>query len=487
MRSSTLNRDRGRFYVDIGADVSLIKHKCIKQEVEINKQKLVSISGITPGECVTLGSISMKLNGLSCEAHVVPDNFPIDTDGLLGWDMMTKHGVKVNAANERLETDHSVIPFEREEEFIIPPRTRQVIYARVQNIEERVGFVPLQNLGPKLLFGNFVATNEEGKAYALCYNISDEPVKIAAPVVTLEPCEVVREKDEVFGTGDSDSYDNESEHANVLRIISEKEANRATRVFEALDPDTLKDLNAEEIAHIKELIRERPHLFGLPGEGLKATHLVTHKVVTTTDTPVRVKRHRHPPAIKEEMQRQITQYLEAGIIKPSDSPYLSMMWVVPKKSRKNGEKRWRMVTDFRQLNEITVDNSYQLPLTTDIIEAAASAKYITAIDLKTGFYQIPMDPEDAHKTAFAGPYGHYEYTRMGMGLRNAPATFQSLMDLVLSGLQGVELYVYLDDIIVFATDLEDHRKKFRRLMKRLDEANLTVEPSKCQFLQREPS
>ena len=58
-----------------------------------------------------------------------------------------------------------------------------------------------------------------------------------------------------------------------------------------------------------------------------------------------------------------------------------------------------------------------------------------------------MDPEDAHKTAFAGPYGHYEYTRMGMGLRNAPATFEALMDLTLSGLQGVELYEYLDDII----------------------------------------
>ena len=164
-----------------------------------------------------------------------------------------------------------------------------------------------------------------------------------------------------------------------------------------------------------------------------------------------------------------------------------MMWVVPKKSGKNGEKRWRMVIDFHQLIEITVGNSYPLPLTTDIIESVATVQYITAIDLKTGFYRIPIDPEDAHKTAFAELYGHCEYTRMGMGLRNAPATFQGLMDLVLSGLQGVELYVYLDDIIVFATNLEEHGKKFRRLMKRLDDANLTIEPSKCQFLQREAS
>ena len=128
---------------------------------------------------------------------------------------------------------------------------------------------------------------------------------------------------------------------------SEEETDRAAKIFEAIDPDTLKGLNTEEIQHIQNLIKERPHLFGLPGEKLKATHLVTHKIVTTTNIPVRVKRHRHPPAIKDEMQRQIAQYLEAGIIRPSESPYASMMWVVPKKSGKNGERRWRMVTDFR--------------------------------------------------------------------------------------------------------------------------------------------
>ena len=107
------------------------------------------------------------------------------------------------------------------------------------------------------------------------------------------------------------------------------------------------------------------------------------------------------------------------------------------------------------------------------------------MDLKNGFYQIPMDPEDVHKTAFAGPYGHYEYRRMGMGLRNTPATFQALMDLTLSDLQGIELCVYLDDIIIFASSLEEHLKRFRRLIKRLGNANFTIEPTKCQFLQRE--
>lgn len=150
------------------------------------------------------------------------------------------------------------------------------------------------------------------------------------------------------------------------------------------------------------------------------------------------------------------------------------MWVVPKKRTKTGEKKWWMVTYFRQLNEIAVGNSYPLPLTTDIIDSVASAAYITALDLKTGFNQIPMEPKDAKKTAFAGPYGHYGYIRMSMSIRDSPATFQALMDLTLKGLRGNELYVYLDDVIVFASNLEKHEERFKRLMNRLDDANLII-------------
>ena len=87
VRSAHLRRNRGRFYVDTGADVSLIKKECVING-EINREKLVTISGITPGKCVTLGSISVELSGHPCEAQVIPDDFPIDTDGLLGCDML---------------------------------------------------------------------------------------------------------------------------------------------------------------------------------------------------------------------------------------------------------------------------------------------------------------------------------------------------------------------------------------------------------------
>jgi len=94
-----------------------------------------------------------------------------------------------------------------------------------------------------------------------------------------------------------------------------------------------------------------------------------------------------------------------------------------------------------------------------------------------------MDPADSHKTVFTTPFGHYEYDRMPFGLKNALATFQRLMDLVLSGLQ--ELFVYMDDIVIYVSSLEEHERKYNLLMERLREANLKLQPDKCEFLRTE--
>ena len=96
-----------------------------------------------------------------------------------------------------------------------------------------------------------------------------------------------------------------------------------------------------------------------------------------------------------------------------------------------------------------------------------------------------MDPKDSHKTAFSTPFGHYEFDGMPFGLKNAPVIFQWLMDIVLRGLQGTELFVYLDDIVLYADILEAHEEKFDELMNRLRKSNLHLQPDKCEFLRPE--
>ena len=144
-----------------------------------------------------------------------------------------------------------------------------------------------------------------------------------------------------------------------------------------------------------------------------------------------------------------------------------------------GKKKWRILIGFRLLNEKTIGDSYPLPNIADILDRLGTAQYFFIFYAVSGFHQIELDPNDRQKTAFSSLNRHYEYVRMPMGLKNSPATFQRLMDQVLLALQGTELFVYLDDIVIYAKDLEDHGKKVRRLPKQLKEANQLLQPEKC--------
>ena len=126
-----------------------------------------------------------------------------------------------------------------------------------------------------------------------------------------------------------------------------------------------------------------------------------------------------------------------------------------------------------------------LPNISNIFDQLENAQYFTVFDLASGFHQVETHLEDRAKTAFSSPRGHFEYLRMLMGIKNAPAIFQRLMDAVLKGMHGTEVFVYLDDIVVYSETLEEHDKKARRLFTRLRDANLKLQPDKCDFLRTE--
>ncbi|CAB0043056.1 unnamed protein product [Trichogramma brassicae] len=207
---------------------------------------------------------------------------------------------------------------------------------------------------------------------------------------------------------------------------------------------------------------------------------------TPASAPFAPKHYRYPPKIKEQMQKEIDQLLKGDIIVKSTTPWLSPLWIVPKKTvDQSGNKKWRLVTDFRQLNEMTEGYCHPIPLTMDILERLASANYISCIDLRSGFYQIVMDEDSAYKTGFAEPDGVYQYKRMGMGLKCAPGIFSRAMSLALAGLQGTELEIYLDDVMVHGETLEEHNGRFKRMIDIFAKANMSIEPSNCQMLKKE--
>jgi len=170
--------------------------------------------------------------------------------------------------------------------------------------------------------------------------------------------------------------------------------------------------------------------------------------------------------------------MKNDVIKPSNSPYNSPIWVVPKKPDSQENKRWRMVIDFRALNEKTIGNAYSLSNITEILDQLGSTKYFSVFDLVSGFHQISMHESDAQKTVFSTSHGHYQFNRVPFRLKNAPSIFQRWIRYY----QGYKGTICSDDIVIYAASLTEHQTKFHKFAERLRQTNLKLQPDKCEFL-----
>lgn len=244
-------------------------------------------------------------------------------------------------------------------------------------------------------------------------------------------------------------------------------------------------LNEEEKHKILALIKEYSDIFYNENEPLTFTNKIKHRIRTSDEIPVYSKTYRYPFIYKEEVEKQVKKMLDQKIIRPSSSPWNAPIWVVPKKADASGIQKLRVVCDFRGLNTKSLDDRYPLPNITDLLDKLGRCQYFTTLDLASGFHQIQMHESDIEKTAFSTEHGHYEYLRMPFGLKNAPATFQRVMDNILRGIQNEKCLVYLDDIIVFSTSLQEHLERLRRVFQRLRESNFKIQLDKSEFLRKE--
>ena len=152
---------------------------------------------------------------------------------------------------------------------------------------------------------------------------------------------------------------------------------------------------------------------------------------------------------------------------------------------KDKDKPLRGVVDYRALNRITKRNNAPLPRSDEMFDLLGEAKVFSKMDLKTGFHQIRVRDKDIEKTAFNTKYGQFEYLVMPMGLCNAPATFQSLMNRIFYDCVDVFMVVYMDDLLVFSKDEESHVRHLETVLSRLQENKLYVSPKKCDFMKTE--
>ena len=185
-----------------------------------------------------------------------------------------------------------------------------------------------------------------------------------------------------------------------------------------------------------------------------------------------------PPPLLSEEEKVIKQLEKQGIIRKSSSPLASPICLVRKKSGKI-----RPCEDYRRLNALTVKDAQPIPRITDCLDAVAGATLFSSLDLTSSFHQVPIKESDIPKTAFCTKYGLYEYLTMPMGLTNSPAVFQRRMEIALRGLQWHTCIIYLDDVLIYGSNFDEHMSRLDEVLTRIKEAGLKLKPEKCQLLQ----
>ena len=172
--------------------------------------------------------------------------------------------------------------------------------------------------------------------------------------------------------------------------------------------------------------------------------------------------------------------IEDGVVEKSTSPCCSPVVLAMKK-----DGTLRFCTDFRKLNAVTITDAYPLPRVVDALDKLSGFIWFSSFDLPSGYWQVEIAPKNRSKTAFSLGNGLWQYTVMPFGLKNAPPTFQCLMELVLAGLDWESCVAYLDDNLLFSPTFEDHLLLLEEVFKKLRCANLKLKPAKYNLFKKE--
>lgn len=231
---------------------------------------------------------------------------------------------------------------------------------------------------------------------------------------------------------------------------------------------------------VSSLLSKYATVFSESYHDLGRTGIIKHRIPTGDARPIKQPLRRVPVHMQEEVEKQIDQMLSDGVIQPSSSPWASGIVLVRKK---DGTRRF--CVDYRRLNDVTIKDAYPLPRVDESLEQLAGPSWFSCLDLSSGYWQVEVDRKDKPKTAFTTRKGLFEFNVMPFGLCNAPATFEGLIESVLTGLHWKICLIYLDNIIVTGKSFEDMISKLESVLKGFAEAGLKLKPRKCQLFKRE--
>lgn len=459
----SINKKILKFLIDTGADKSYISpdvvNKKFRSPTNLNITSLFNSTTINEKTIIKFNEFDHPIELFILKFHKF-------YDGLLGYENLTKLNANVLLETKQLKSPNFSLKLHDKIQSCIKPfflnALEKVIIRAPVSIKNGEFYIkPIKIQEGVYIQEGIYKTHSPHSAYVEIINQSSTSKEI----FLIQPITV-----------------EELNQYHEIHFHTSQEQNSTENNESKLD---LANLNREEKQEIIKLCNKFKDIFYDDKNKLTFTHNVKHKIDLNNEKPVHVKQYRHPEYQKSEIKNEINKLLSNGIIRPSYSPWSSPIWLVPKKADSQGNKKWRLVVDYRKLNSQTIDDRYPLPNISNILDKLGKANYFSTIDLAAGFHQIQIHPNDIPKTGFSVESGHYEFLRMPFGLKNAPSTFQRIMDNILGDLQGNNVLCYMDDIIVFSTSLQEHIIDLQKVFIKLRNANLKIQVDKTHFCQKQ--
>lgn len=452
--------------VDTGADVSLFKRDKVNPDQLIYTHNTSILKGITNGTTKSIGSTftNIFIEGHSVEHtfQIVDSDFPIPTDAILGKDFIKKYRCNLDYDNwtMTIRLKHTKIPipiYENPvENILIIPSRCEVIRSlnKLKHISHDVVV-----LNKEIVPGVFVARSISSKhfPYVKIINTNFENAQVNESQIDIT---------------NLDMY-------NVYNITNER-TNEESNLLSELN------LNVPNFAKndMVNLCTEFSDIFALKSQKITTNNFYSQKLKLTDKSPVYIKNYRIPKTQKMEINRQVDAMLQNEIIERSCSEYNNPVLLVPKKSD-NGEKKWRLVVDFRQLNKKLVADKFPLPRIDDILDQLGRAKWFSVLDLISGFHQIPLEEQSRDLTSFSTEKGSFRFTRLPFGLAVSPNSFQRMMTMAFAGVTPERAFLYMDDLIVIGCSQKHHLDNLRKVFETCRKFNLKLNPTKCRFFHKE--
>lgn len=475
--------------VDTGANISLLKPNNLFLNTQVSNRDDITIMGISTSiQMKTIGRVFPEIllnNWIFPHAFHIVEEINVENDGILGSDFLVKYGAVIDYSTNHLQVflPSTEIQYVRNpiNNSVQSNESRESEEIKLEsNTNDKIEFVTEDfefNNNCKVNIGK--KTKNQGFYRNLKVQFNKLASKDISHVNLMNEMEINNAIDYLM----DEKYDR---HVCFTDKLIKKPSKLILRTYDRskfiFDELNLSHCSADQKYEMMQLCTNYSIAFYVDGDALKHTDIMKHEIELKPGTmPINTRQYRIPESQKEEIQRQLDELESKSIIEKSNSPWNSPLLLVPKKGNQFGERKYRLVIDYRKLNTVTQPVAYPIPLIDEIIDQMQGAQVFTTLDLQGAFHQIPMHSNSKEYTAFSTSWNKYQFNSMPFGLVNSPYTWLRAIHTVLKGIIGFGAYVYMDDIIIYSKTLKEHTKILEKILQKLIHHNLKLNIEKSIF------